>query len=302
MNHSEKVTLMYLNETFSSPLLHTILLIIEYYPLILFTSTIGYIFCDYSFDNTNSANNTHKTLKFLLFVLSDKGFPNIFNLSLFIVIAILSLIYYPLIAFSLRRSHVFKRIICNIYDLLYFRYFSFYVIIYFVNIIHNNNNSIAVCIVNIVFCFIYLIQVIIHNTSVFSIFPFSNKELSSNIIKYPFDYFYSLQFNNSKIIIKILLAIIYVIHNTKYYHKIVFLMCTLFVISILIYQLYIIINIFYLNFLLRYFVLNSYYNMSHTIAIIYSCLNVIVISFINNKHYSNSLLILLLFGNLFWSI
>ena len=71
MNHSEKVTLMYLNETFSSPLLHTILLIIEYYPLILFTSTIGYIFSDYSPDNINSANNTHKTLKFLILALSD---------------------------------------------------------------------------------------------------------------------------------------------------------------------------------------------------------------------------------------
>ena len=37
MNHLEKVTLMYLKETFSSHLLHTILLIIEYYPLIFLT-------------------------------------------------------------------------------------------------------------------------------------------------------------------------------------------------------------------------------------------------------------------------
>lgn len=81
MNHSEKVTLMYLKETFSSSWLHTLLLIIEYYPLILFTSTIGYVFSDYSPYNNNISNKTHKILKFLYLELFDKDLSNTINCS-----------------------------------------------------------------------------------------------------------------------------------------------------------------------------------------------------------------------------
>lgn len=115
MNHLEKVTLMYLKETFSSHLLHTILLIIEYYPLILFTSTVGYIFSDYSPSSINSNYRTHKTLKFLYLELSNQGFSNNINLCSFIIIGTFSFIYYPLIFLTLNRNICFKKVVLELH-------------------------------------------------------------------------------------------------------------------------------------------------------------------------------------------
>ena len=143
MKHtSHSVIKSYLRNTTNNTFLHIILLLLEHIPLII-TSMNAPLKLKYFFSNdiTTPLHNvyTHPLLTFFPFRCPNPNITSPLTLTLFILLSFFLLFYHIFISI---RAASFQFIFTNFYDLVYFRYGSFYPIsIYFTLIFSTNEHS-----------------------------------------------------------------------------------------------------------------------------------------------------------------
>ena len=102
----------------------------------------------------------------------------------------LSLLYFPMIYFAVRYNvSIIRKIICNVYDLVFFRYLNYYVILFYVNLLYQNENAVICGISSVLFIF-FLIFVVMHQRGIYTIFHLNNDKVSASVINYPLNLFH----------------------------------------------------------------------------------------------------------------
>ena len=106
----------------------------------------------------------------------------------------LSLLYFPMIYFAVRYNvSIIRKIICNVYELVFFRYLNYYVILFYVNLLYQNENAVICGISSVLFIF-FLIFVVMHQRGIYMIFHLNNDKVSASVINYPFDFISCISF------------------------------------------------------------------------------------------------------------
>ena len=129
----------------------------------------------------------------------------------FLSFAMLSLLYFPMIYFAVRcHVSIIRKIICNVYELVFFRYLNYYVILFYVNLLYQNENAVICGISSVLFIF-FLVFVVMHQRGIYTIFHLNNDKVSASVINDPFDFYFMYQFHFSKICLKVIKALRFII-------------------------------------------------------------------------------------------
>ena len=122
---------------------------------------------------------------------------------------------------------IIRKIICNVYDLVFFRYLNYYVILFYVNLLYQNENAVICGISSVLFIF-FLIFVVMHQRGIYTIFHLNNDKVSASVINYPFDFYFMNQFHFSKICLKVITAVLYVSNQSaSFYHSLKYISLTI---------------------------------------------------------------------------
>ena len=215
----------------------------------------------------------------------------------------LSLLYFPMIYFAVRYNvSIIRKIICNVYDLVFFRYLNYYVILFYVNLLYQNENAVICGISSVLFIF-FLIFVVMHQRGIYTIFHLNNDKVSASVINYPFDFYFMYQFHFSKICLKVITAVLYVSNQSaSFYHSLKYISLTILFCSVILYQIYVIIQLLYLKFSLSYFILNNNHAVIFMTSIAYLTINIILFSIIHNNEYSIVIFLIVNLMNLIISV
>lgn len=108
----------------------------------------------YRFKNSNY----HLLMFFVFFPFRTipNGLNNITNIILFCILTFFLFMFYP---FMMLNNRITDLIFCNFYDLLFFRYGAFYVIIVYVNIVFTSDSNV-ISVITVVILIIFVIKVL----------------------------------------------------------------------------------------------------------------------------------------------
>ena len=291
---------IYLNYTLSQKYLHIFLLLFEYYPITISVVNCSIKILDYDLSINTIINSPANINCLFPFRVINNGLSNNTNLILFICVTSLLILYYPLMIIN---NKIVNSIFANIYDLFIFRYGSFFVISIYLNIVFNNNGSFLTTFICIIMLILFIVQSLIHISNFYILIHFSNPNLSSRGVNYPFDYFISIRFNKILLIIKFFVSFEYVYFHSKAVTIDIFIVgFNLFIIALFIIQLYSITLFLYFNFSTIYYIINTVVNLFHFSIILSNILILLLTLFFQRVTSSRVIPITIIIISYFWSI
>lgn len=295
-----KLFSVYLNYTLSQKYLHIFLLLFEYYPITISVVNCSIKILGYDLP-TNTIINSPASLNCLFpFRVISNGLSNKINLMLFTCVTSLLLLYYPLMIIN---NKIVNSIFGNLYDLFFFRYGSFFIISIYLNIMINNNGSFLTAFVCIIMLLLFVLQVFIHISNFYILIHFSNPNLTTKGVNYPFDYFISVRFNKILFIIKFFVSFEYVyLHSKVVIIDIYIVSFNIFIIILFIIQLYSITWFLFFNFSSVYYIINTVVNLFHFSFIISNILIIFLTLLFQRNTTPKIIPITIIITSYFWSI
>ena len=305
-HNAHSVIKSYLRHTSNQTFLHIILLLLEHIPLII-TSMNAPLKLKYFFSNdiTTPLHNSyyHPILNFFPFRCPNPSITSISTLTFFILLSFFLVFYHLFISIH---TSPFQFIFTNFYDLLYFRYGSFYPIsIYFTLIFSTNDHShyVPITIVTLFILLWYLFETYIHISSTFTLIRITNQQLCQHSLAYPFDYFVSTKASVFTLALKVFVSAEYVLYTSRNQHiDIIQLGLNMVIIVLFFIEVITVVYLFVFNISVKYLLNDNLLNLVRMCFVLFTFFNIVLFMLFINHNSQHVFICVVSVIALFWGV
>ena len=294
----------YLRHTSNHTFLHIVLLLLEHIPLII-TSMNAPLKLKYYFSHDDTAHSKyhHTVLNFFPFRCPVPDITSVSTLTLFILLSFFLVFYHVFISI---RSFPFQFIFANFYDLLYFRYGSFYPISVYCTLIfstHVHSQYVLITILNLFILLWYLFETYIHISSTFTLIRITNQQLCQQSLAYPFDYFVSTKASTFTLVLKVFVSAEYVLYTSRSQHiDIIQLGLNVIIIVLFLVEVITVVYLYVLNISVKYLLNDNLLNLVRVCFVLYTFFNIVLFMLFINHNSQHVFICVVCLIALFWGV